>query len=583
MLAKNWKLATIIGVSLLLVGIGSWYFFFRNSNTTSIASATVKAEKGDIKVTVTGNGSLEPRSSRTISSKGAGAISKINVQNGQQVHKGDVLFELETTSLQTDIDSAVLDKRQIEMELGTLRKQRQYLQVIAPISGTITTLPVAVGQDVANNSTVATIQADRLIFKSPFISSQIKYIKVGQKVKVVIGSLFATVNGKVIAVERVGKANLDGSEYYIVTTEVPNSGSLAVGLEAQADISTPAGVQQGVEAGTLESAETISVRTGVAGKISSLSIQQDSHVNKGQRIAVLTSDNLNEQIASQEIKLQQAQLKLARLQTQLADYKIVAPLDGVITLLEVSQESSSSSSSSSSSTTSTGQNYLQVGDEVKSGQAVASIIGGNGMSVTVPVDEVDIAQVKVGQVAKITVDALPEQSFQGKVTEIAAQGTVSNNVANFDVTLALDQVAQLKAGMTANVEILVDSKTDVVLLPIESVNERQGKKYVMMADNANGGANQNASTSRNATDSRSGNVSQDATNNQGATSNRPKNMRTVETGLYNETMIEIKSGVAVGELVVVPSVTKSTTSSNTRIPGTGGNRAGGMGGFGGAH
>lgn len=560
LLKQKWKVAVVIGIGIVLVGFGGWYFM-RDKSTTTAESAAVTVEKGTVKVSVTANGNVQPMSSRELTAKSSGKITKINFQNGQQVQKGDLLFELDKTTLLAQIASAQLDIRQAELDLNTTLNQRKQQQVYAPISGAITTLPVSVGQDVSKNAVLMTIQdTGKVTYKVSFNGAQIAKINNGQKVDVIISSMFSVLPGKVKEVDRVGQANTDGSQLYTVTVELSNPGSLAPGVEAQADVHTAQGIITSLDIGKLEPTENVTVRAGVAGTVQQLNVEQNSHVNKGQRVALLSSDNLEMSAKTQELKLQQLRIKLAGLQTQLADYNIVAPFTGIVTLQQMQAQGNSTSSgsnSSSSSSDSGGQNYWQVGDDVKAGQALASIVGGSGMIITVPVDEVDIAKVKVGQKANITVDAFPDQTFKGTVSEVAGQGSVQNNVANFNVTLTVDQAEQLKSGMTANVEILVNRKDGVLLLPIEAVYERQGRKFVILAGSSTG----------------SGGTPQSESTKQGGRSQRA-NMRTVETGLYNESVIEISSGLAEGDKVVLPAVTRSNSTGGNRPPT-------GIGGFGG--
>ena len=70
----------------------------------------------------------------------------------------------------------------------------------------------------------------------------------------------------------------------------------------------------------------------------------------------------------------------------------------------------------------------------------------------------DISQVKLGQTAAVRVEALDSKEYVGKVVDIADEGTSSNGVATFDVTIALDTSENLKSGMTAEASIQVDKK-----------------------------------------------------------------------------------------------------------------------------
>lgn len=392
---------------------------------------------------------------------------------------------------------------------------------------------------------------NNLTFQLPF--SDVSNIQPGQKADVTITDLGASgFAGKVTKVNRAAVADNNGTLVYYVTILISNPGALVPGMQAQAVVHTTRGTILGYNTGSLEWAATTTVRAGVAGNLTQLNVDENTAVKKGQLLASLNSDTLKSQVNSQSLKLQQSQLSISDLQKELADYMIYAPADGIFTM-NASSDTSASKNSSSSSTSSNVSDKWQVGDEVKAGQIVGIIDDSAGMVVTVPVDEVDIAKVKLGQKADITFDALPDQIYTGSVSDISDEGVVANSAATFDVKVALDKTDGVKTGMTANVEILVNHKEGALLVPIEAVQDRNGRKFVILdTGGAVGGADNSRANSGTESGSRAGN----------ATGGR---MTRVETGLYNETSIEIVSGVKEGDKVVLPSVAR-TSSNNNRSP-----------------
>lgn len=587
---RKWKLVVFVSLGIIAAGFLGWNFLGSKNNAAAEA-VTAAVKKGNIKVTVSGTGTAQPIITRSISSKVSGTITKINFKNGQAVKKGDLLFELDNSTVQTELVKADLDLRQAELDYGSTADQQGQQQVQAPISGQVSLLEVSKGQDVQKNASMMIIQdTGRLIFSASFNEAQVSNIQIGQKVDVTLPELMTSLTGRVQKVDRGGVANIDGSKSYYVTVEVNNPGSLTEGIKAQAAVHGTKGIEEGYEASSLEWADTIAVRAGIAGTVQQIYVDTNTRVKKGQKLAVISSDTINTQMDSQNIKLQQAQLNMEGLQKKEADYRIVAPVDGYVNLSSIStSQGGSGSSGSSSSGSGAGQNYWQVGDEASPGETLATVIGSAGMAVTVPIDEVDISKVKLGQSAVVTVDALPDRTYRGTVTEVAAQGTVQNGVANFDVTVQIDKPDEIKSKMTANVEVMVAQKDNVLLLPIEAVQERQGKKFVIPAAGAGkaqpagtgqrGQADQGDQAGQRGQGGQSGQggdqASQGGRSGQGSNQSGSRiRMKPVETGLYNETFIEIKSGLAEGEKVTLPAVANSSSS------GSGGNgaRGGIMGG-----
>jgi len=202
---------------------------------------------------------------------------------------------------------------------------------------------------------------------------------------------------------------------------------------------------------------------------------------------------------------------------------ITAPADGTVTSIGVSD-----------------------GDRVSKGQVIAHITNYDDLQTTVQIDELDIPKVKVGQTASIKVNAFPDTTYTGKVTAVANEGTVSNGVSTFDVTVHMNKPTNVKVGMTTEVSILVQSKDNALYVPIEAVHSINNEKYVVVEKGDGSVARQ-----------------------------------TVKTGISNEDYVEITDGLTEGEVVQLPRVSASS-SSNEQMSGRrmmGG--MSGMGGFGG--
>ncbi|EAG5733486.1 HlyD family efflux transporter periplasmic adaptor subunit [Listeria monocytogenes] len=138
-------------------------------------------------------------------------------------------------------------------------------------------------------------------------------------------------------------------------------------------------------------------------------------------------------------------------------------------------------------------------------------------------DELDIPNIKKDQEVKVTVTALPDKTYTGKVKEIAEQGQVQNGVSSFSVIISLDKTDDLKAGMTADASILVNEKKDALYVPIEAVQkDSDDKYYVLVPEEKDNGKTK-------------------------------KVKKFVETGLHNEDNIEITKGVKKGEKVILPT------------------------------
>lgn len=125
--------------------------------------------------------------------------------------------------------------------------------------------------------------------------------------------------------------------------------------------------------------------------------------------------------------------------------------------------------------TSQSQLYDLVGD------VLMTVTPQNTMTLTVAVDEADISSVKTGMIAEITVNALPDEVFEGEITKVAKTGSGNGGSSKFDVQITLDRQGEMLAGMSASAVISLYEKMDVLTLPAAALTEEGGKTIVYTA------------------------------------------------------------------------------------------------------
>ena len=92
------------------------------------------------------------------------------------------------------------------------------------------------------------------------------------------------------------------------------------------------------------------------------------------------------------------------------------------------------------------------------------------MQVIADVDEADIGLVKEGQVVMFTVDAFPDEHFEGSVTQVRLEPIVTSNVVTYEVVIdAPNPDLKLKPGLTASITVLIHEKTDVLMIPLRAL------------------------------------------------------------------------------------------------------------------
>ncbi|MGE5508676.1 MAG: efflux RND transporter periplasmic adaptor subunit [Chitinophagales bacterium] len=230
-----------------------------------------------------------------------------------------------------------------------------------------------------------------------------------------------------------------------------------------------------------------------------------------------------DQVASAQSQLVQAQVAYKQAQDNLRAATVVAPVSGVVvdaSLLATSKNNQNSAQP------------LGVGDAIAPESGVISISDPTAVEVHASVDETDVAKVSLGQLALITADAFEGTTFRGRVTQIAPAGTTSEGVVTFDVTIAVTGHPELKAGMTAEVELILARKPGVLAVPTEAIVQRRGRPMVQVAETGD------------------------------------RRFKRVETGLSDDTYTEIVSGLAEGETVLVakPKPAAESSGRNAGMP-----------------
>ncbi|KKM11111.1 hypothetical protein SY88_10285 [Clostridiales bacterium PH28_bin88] len=521
----------LVAVILIAAAGAGWRYFSARRNTATAQSTrvlTAKVERGDLEVKVSGTGAVEAAAQEEVRTRMSGTITRFDMKDGQQVTAGQLLAELEVQDLSLQIEKARLDITIQERDLAKLRQEKTLDTVKSPGNGEIT-WKVKEGDRVSEGNVIATIQdRNRLEVVGRFNSAQLEQIKPGQEAQVFIQEFLSTVPARVVEVRTDPRPGSAGSILYEVKAEIENPGSLDAGMQGWLTVLTPAGERRAVEESVFTRPDALDVRAPISGKITALRVDSGKRVSTGQALAEVSdpdsAEQLVNQIATAELKLQQTRLDLQDKERQQADRaqksQVLAPIGGTLVLPA---------------------KPAGVGDDVSQGTVLGTVVDYSQMQVVIPVDELDVDKVKPGQEVRITADALTGKTITGQVVSVSSQGTSQSGVATFDVTVAIQPVEGLKVGMTVNADIMVDYRQNTLLVPIEAVQQAGGRSFVLVA-----GA--------------------PGPDGQAATSRRVQ----VKTGAYDTSRMEILEGLAEGQEVLVQGAASrsgSVQGNRTGVPG----------------
>lgn len=132
----------------------------------------------------------------------------------------------------------------------------------------------------------------------------------------------------------------------------------------------------------------------------------------------------------------------------------------------------------------------EVGDLVSSNTIVVTLADLSNLRVKAIVDETDISQVEIGQEVGITFDAFPGRRFQGQVLEVPLQGELAQSIVTYEVPVSLEGAEEVpvKPGMTANLNIVVGRRENVLLVPAMAVQRGEEGNVVRVQDSPQGPA-----------------------------------------------------------------------------------------------
>lgn len=279
----------------------------------------------------------------------------------------------------------------------------------------------------------------------------------------------------------------------------------------------PANIMNSITAtGTIEPVTSVTVGTQVSGIVSKLFVDYNSVVKKGQVIAELDKTNLMSQLNTAKTQLATAQ---SQLNYQTANYKRYKTLfeKGLVAaddfdnaklsytqakeqVVSAKEEVQRAQTNLGYATITSPIDGVVLSKSVEEGQTVAASFSTpelftiaqdlTNMQVVADVDEADIGDVKEGERVSFTVDAYPDDTFEGEVKQVRQEATTSNNVVTYEVVISAPNAdLKLKPGLTANVTIYTAERKGVLSVPSKALRftpqkETVGKMKIVDATNA---------------------------------------------------------------------------------------------------
>jgi HlyD family secretion protein len=526
--AKLLRLGLILAVVVIgIAGFIIWRRLATAADDSSKSLAVFVAQRDDLVIGVTENGSIKAINSTEIKSAVEGRTTLINIVDegtyitSEDVKNGKILAELDSSSIkeklagqeisflnaQSDYTSAMenldIQKKQNESDI-------QAGQMVARFA--LIDLHKYLGESIAGKLINET---SNHIIDSNKIASMVEDPNLGgealQRLRELDGDIYLKKQDLELA-----KSRLEWTEKLYVKQYVSLN-------EKESD--TLDKVRKEIAWENTKSAKDLFVRYEFPKQTEKLISDYYEAVRNLERIEARARSRLAQaqaQLESREATFTVQKELLAKLKRQLDACVIRAPATGQVVYSSSAEDRGRWGSTAA----------IEIGVEIRERQKIISIPDPTGMKVDVKIHETWIDKINPGQKAKITVPAFPDKVFTGTVIKKAPLADPENwmnpDLKVYSADVGIDGTYDfLKTGMTAKVEIVVGELKNVITVPIQTVINKDGKKVCYIAGSK-------------------------------------IEPRIVETGGFNDNFVEIKSGLAEGEKVLLnpPRAAESKSSGN---------------------
>ncbi len=592
---KKHKIWSIV---ILLVLILAVFLLIHTGQKKKAESAgnfnEVTVTKQDLSSSVTGSSVIEPNASYSIVPLVTGEILSAPFEEGDHVTKGQAMYEIDSSTVQTSLSSANLAIQRAQQsyndalkshnsetlkiskessDISLQKAQQNYqdildtfddLYVRSNLSGRVSEVYVKAGDSVNNGTKIADVVNDSYMeIRVPFNEVDAESISVGMPASLTLVGTGTQISGTVTAVSNAGESTSGYMRIRYVTIQAANPGALSAGDSATAMVGNVACN----DVGTFEPIDSVTISAKTAGTLASVDINAGDQVWENSILAVIESNTLDSQRTSAELSVREAQLAQERaylqqiddnsassiltaklslddavlsrdkILTQLEDYTITAPIEGTVVAKN-----------------------KKAGEKIENGAAssdsnvLAVIYDMSSLCFQLDVDELDVKKISVGQEVTVTADAVEGQTYTGMVENVSVNGTVgTNGVTTYPIKVRLQNFDEnLLPGMNIDATIIVEKVEDAITVPATAVN--RGNTVYVKGDKTD-------------------------ENDQA-----PEGYKTVqvEIGISNDSFVQILSGLQEGDVVYVKAA--STEENQMLMPGMGmhgGMPSGGMPGGGG--
>jgi HlyD family secretion protein len=466
---------------IVVVLLGGRLIFGGKSVAASIQTGAVLRQ--DIRKTVLTTGQVVSSIDLSLSFQGSGMVRSVRVKEGDQVYEGQTLATLDQSNAMASLESARGALAQAQANYDKI-KAAATVQDIAVSQAAVTSASITLENakqsllnqlsTAYNAANIAVLSSTGNLFSNPQTSSpQFSIpgtVQTNTQATVDANSSRARMNEMLPAWQAEVAAATDVNMDQVVADSQKNIASVSAFLTTLVNITTlytqtnsSAGQTALSAAQAAIPAAKTSVDAAATAITASLQAVRSAAAALAQAQAALglkQSPARPEDISIAAAQVQSAQGQVDVATAALGNTVIAAPASGTITQVDV-----------------------KLGEQAQAGKEAMKLLNVGQLHTEAAVSEADIASVSVGQTIDNTFDALgPDRHFASKVLTVNPASTVVSGVVNYKVTGSLENIPEVRPGMTSNMTILVAEKSGVLVVPSSAIVNRDGKKYARVID-----------------------------------------------------------------------------------------------------
>ncbi|MDD4859727.1 MAG: biotin/lipoyl-binding protein [Dehalococcoidales bacterium] len=392
-----------------------------------VESPTATVTRGDLTVTVSGDGTIEASRQVKLSFNGAGKLTNLYVKKGDTVKKGDIIAKLDTGMLELAKSQAQVALAQAQVAVTQAKLAQQTVELtMTKTRDSKTALELAVyNAQVSRKIAEVALKNAEEIAPAPDLQA---------------------------AIDKVNRAKI--YLQYALDSKAASSGASTaqwdlVITRAQVDLDTAQAELDRITTGVDEDDVAIKkMQLEAANKTLTQAQKNLADIDRDITLQEAQIASAKDTVAQAERSVELAQKSLDHTQKQIDDATLTAPFDAIVTGVGAEEQ-----------------------EIVSSLNVIANLLDPAGIVLIVDVDEIDIPGVKVNQEALISVDALPDVIIKGTVAAVYPMPKTIGGVVQYEVKVTYPVSANpaVRIGMSAQADIITSQRSNVLLVPSRAI------------------------------------------------------------------------------------------------------------------